>query len=438
MISQLEAGKIKAMPKDQAAENQEIIAPTTPALAELPGYQCYDCQVCGKCCGGIFTVVLQPGEVERITEQGWKADPAMQGMAPFVKHGKGFRLNNRADGTCVFLDEQNRCRIHAKFGLRAKPLACQLYPFKFIPTGTTVRTDLRFDCPAVAANVGRPVGEYRAELEEVLPLLVTETAEPAPLHGRMWLGWGPLERITAALARLIHYPELDLTGRVVGCLQFAAVLRHLNRQALDESTLDSVLETIFNTVVLAMVKDPLERIPPSRGALASFRQLLVVYAREDRRDVRVPMGRRYRDFFSMIGGAGSVPKLREDFPEVSFSALEEPIGYPPDEVVEPLERCLRARLESMGFFGSGFAGYSYLDGLNALLLTYPVIFWFARVYAAGKGLPAPDAECMVKAVSIVNHVHGLAAVFTFPLERFHLCSLCNPVILRKLAVWYGR
>ncbi|MHB9108746.1 MAG: YkgJ family cysteine cluster protein [Armatimonadota bacterium] len=421
---------------EQTTDNPEIIAPAAPQLAELPGYQCYDCQVCGKCCGGIFTVVLQPGEVERISEQGWEAE--LQGTAPFVKHGKGFRLNNREDGTCVFLDEENRCRIHAKFGLQGKPIACQLYPFKFIPAGQTVHTDLRFDCPAVASNVGRPVTEYRAELEEMLPRLVAGAAQPAPFHDRLRLEWAQLERVTAELARLMSLRELDLTARVAGCVQFSAILRHLNRQALDLSTLDQVLETIFNTVVLALAQDPLERIPPSAGTLTSFRQLLVVYAREDRRGEQVPVSKRYGQFFSMVGGQGPVPPLRPDFPEVPFSALEAPIGYPPDDVVEPLERCLRVRLESMGFFGTGFAGYSYLDGLNALLLTYPAAFWFARIYAAGKELPAPDAECVAKGVSIVNHVHGLAAVFKFPLERYHLRALGNPVILRKLAVWYGR
>jgi len=382
--------------------------------------------------------VLQPGEAERITAQGWETDPAMPGTSLFVKHGNSMRLNTREGGKCVFLDEENRCRMHAKFGPQAKPLACRLYPFKFIPTGQTVHADLRFDCPAMAESSGRSLEAHRAELEAMLPHLVTEPAEPAPFHGRLRLGWSQLERITGVLARLIAYPELDLTGRVAACIQFGGVLRLLNREALEEATLGSVLETIFNTVVLTMAQDPLERIPPSAGTLTSFRQLLVVCAREDRLGERVPVARRYRDFLRMVGGQGTVPPLREDAPAVPFSALEAPVGYPPDEVVEPLERCLRVRLESLGFFGDGFAGYGYLDGLNALLLTYPLTFWFARLYAAGQDLLAPDADCMAKAVSIVNHAYGLAAVFKSPLERFHLASLCNPVILPKLVVWYGR
>lgn len=412
---------------------------TTPTFAELPEYQCYNCTACGKCCGGIFTVILRPEEYERIKEQGWEDDLAMQGTPIFARLGKGYRLANRDNGKCVFLDEQNYCRIHAKFGLTAKPLACQLYPFKFIPTGGTVHTDVRFDCPEVAKNTGRPVTVYQDELLEMLPQLVAaEPASPPPLHDRLIVGWGVLERITATLVKMLNYGEFDLTQRVVGCVQIGTVLRHLTPQALDETTLDQVLETIFNTVILAAAKDPAARIPPSKAALTGFRQLLVVYGREDRWGEKIPVGTRYRNLFRMMNGSGQVPLLRADFPDVPFAALEEPIGYPPDEIVEPIQRSLRLHLESMGFFGKPFAGYGYLDGLNALLLTYPVTFWFARVYAAGRELPAPDADCIRQAVSLVNHVHGLATVFNFPLERYHIRSLCNPVVLSKLAVWYGR
>ena len=411
---------------------------TLSTLVELPEYQNFDCRSCGRCCAGYLTVALRPGEDERIRAQGWAQDPALQGETLVVRQGRGYRLAHRADGRCVFLDDGNRCRIHAKFGPEEKPLACRLYPFKFIPTGTSMRTDMRYDCPAMAGNVGRPVREYTEELTAMLPQLPAGAADPAPFLGSVRVGWGVLERITGTFARLIAHTELDLTQRVVACVQFSTILRKLNRQALDEVTLEQVLEAIFNTLIMAAAKDPLERIAPSQAALTGFRQLLVVYGREDRWGERVSLAQRYRNLFQMMGGKGAVPQLLPDFPAVDFAALEEPIGYPPDEVVEPLERSLRAHLESMGFFGPAFAGYGYLDGLNALLLTYPVTFWFARVYAAGKGLPAPDVECIRQAVSIVNHVHGLATVFNFPLERYHLRSLCNPVVLSKLCVWYGR
>ena len=49
-----------------------------------------------------------------------------------------YRLGHQADGACVFLDERGLCRIHAKFGEQAKPLACRIYPYAFHPAGKKI------------------------------------------------------------------------------------------------------------------------------------------------------------------------------------------------------------------------------------------------------------------------------------------------------------
>ena len=53
------------------------------------------------------------------------------------------------DDACVFLNEQGKCRIHAKFGGPAKPLACQVYPFTLNPAGDHWQVGIRFACPSV-------------------------------------------------------------------------------------------------------------------------------------------------------------------------------------------------------------------------------------------------------------------------------------------------
>ena len=75
---------------------------------------------------------------------------------------KRYRLAHRADGACVFLNEQGLCRIHAKFGEAAKPLPCQVYPYALHPGGRKVAVSLRFSCPSVVANQGKPVSEQSA------------------------------------------------------------------------------------------------------------------------------------------------------------------------------------------------------------------------------------------------------------------------------------
>ena len=74
-----------------------------------------------------------------------------------------YRLNHRPDGACVFLGPDNRCRIHAKHGSAAKPLACRIYPFFLVPAGDHWRLGLRFACPSAADNKGRPLADHLAE-----------------------------------------------------------------------------------------------------------------------------------------------------------------------------------------------------------------------------------------------------------------------------------
>ena len=47
--------------------------------------------------------------------------------------GKKWFLSHRPDGSCVFLSDQGRCRIHERHGYEAKPLPCRLFPFVLVP-----------------------------------------------------------------------------------------------------------------------------------------------------------------------------------------------------------------------------------------------------------------------------------------------------------------
>ncbi len=381
-------------------------------------------------------------ERDRIRAQGWENEADFHGIALFAPAGKEhFLLAHHANGACVFLDEHSLCRIHAKFGEPAKPLACRVYPFKLIPTGEKVRTDLRWDCPSTPANHGRPLSEYRETVREYIPLVLPPDAaeRPAPpLFEGISLGWEKLELINNTLIRLVRNDSYDLTTRMAACVNVSAALRSSSIATLDERQLKQLLEATYAKIVALMADDPLARVKPLAIERLLLRQIAGIYGREDRRGERGVVWRRLHASLCMLFGRGHLPPLRTDFPAAPFSALEEPLGFPPDEVVEPLARYMRFRLESMGFFGAGYFGYSYLDGLNMLLLTYPLTFWFARAYAAGQGLPAPDRACIVRGIQLVNHYHGMLPVFNMPQERLRFRFLCERTALRRLILWYGR
>src|SRR5262245_22133267 len=97
-------------------------------LRNLPVIQNYDCHACGNCCTD-YWVPVSDEEKKRIEGQGWENEPALAGQKLFVKYGwfrRHYRLNQGPGDRCIFLDEKGLCRIHAKFGIDAKPFACRL------------------------------------------------------------------------------------------------------------------------------------------------------------------------------------------------------------------------------------------------------------------------------------------------------------------------
>ena len=406
-------------------------------LVTPPAYQCYNCQGCGVCCRGYFLVTASREEYERITAQGWENDPELKGKVLFTPLGKRYLLGHRADGACIFLDERGLCRIHGQFGEPAKPLACRLYPFRLLPIGKQARVDIRFDCPAVARNQGEPITEQRAALRELLPQVAPSDAPSPPLYGSVRADWSLLVRLTDAFDRLLREPSLDFTRRIVAGVTLAALLRTRRIPRLEDRQLDEFLTALPTKIVEGTAKDPLHRLRPVWGERVLFRQLLGVYARADRYGERGILCKRLGYSLRMLGGRGLVPPLRDDFPAVRFQDLDGPMGIPDGAGMETLQRYYRMKLSGMGFFGQGFYGWPYLDGMNALLLTYPLTLWFARLFAIGSGQSTLDLGSIERAIQVVNHQHGVVPLFHLPTERFRVHYLCERTHLRSLVIWNG-
>ena len=127
-----------------------------PQHIEIPTMQNWSCHGCTDCCRDQLLIAISAEEKLRIENQNWTmadgVDPSKMIVAGLNHH----RLGHSANGACVFLDAAGRCRIHAKFGEAAKPLACRLYPVVIHPAGNKLVIGLRFSCPSAAANRGFP------------------------------------------------------------------------------------------------------------------------------------------------------------------------------------------------------------------------------------------------------------------------------------------
>lgn len=91
------------------------------------------CTACGGCCQGVRVPLFNDDEValaRAAGEQLGVVDPI---------DGAGLRMEH---GRCVFLTEDDRCRIHAALGPTAKPIPCQQFPLIAIADGDDVRVGI--------------------------------------------------------------------------------------------------------------------------------------------------------------------------------------------------------------------------------------------------------------------------------------------------------
>lgn len=123
----------------------------------------FDCLRCGDCCRG-WRVMLGPGEPERLLSLRWDGDDArLRGEHTVEREDERRFLARREDGACVYLGDDNECRIHARFGEAEKPLLCRMFPFGFLPVGDVIAVDVSYSCRATSSEHG---GSLEARLPE--------------------------------------------------------------------------------------------------------------------------------------------------------------------------------------------------------------------------------------------------------------------------------
>lgn len=415
-------------------------------ISPLP-VQRWDCRACGRCCRGIYSVPVTNTEREDILQQGWEQEGDLRGKGLFITHGQNLFLARDETGACVFLDGDGRCRIHAKFGENAKPLACRMYPFVLTPTGRQVHIGLRFDCPSVQENHGRPLVAHLPGLRPMVPEVLPDYVETLPVpefdKGQK-LPLQHLVRVVSVFDDLLCNGSLSITRRMLGCGVMAHLL-HASKVDQLNHRLDEFIEAATKVVLKAIERDSLERVPPRKGTALLFRQAVGLYNRWDRMEnIGGPVFQRLQQARSrlvqvrqLMRGRGIIPALQPEFPQVPFSTVEESFGEVGGTCDELLTRYYRMKLAGMDFFGPSFHNYSFIDGLLALLLTYPAILWSSRVYAIGSGMEEVDVDSLRSALGGVDAQHGRSPAFGLHNERVRIRILCQENNLRSLTIWYG-
>jgi lysine-N-methylase len=422
----------------------------TLPIRHLPVLQNWDCHVCGSCCKE-YKVGITDKERKRIESQDWSEDQVVNGAALFRREGppwnRSYRLNHRADGSCVFLSSEGRCRIHERFGYETKPLACRMFPFVLVPAGDHWRVGIRYACPSAADNKGRAVGDHEDSLRKLASELARrEGLEDRPDARRLALprlqrgqrvDWPDVFRFVKALLTLLHERKDPMERRWRKCLAFADQCRQARFDAVSGSRLAEFLEVIAGGLENDVPVDPALVAPPTWVGRMLFRQAVAVFTRKDygpnrgltRQGRTALFGAAWR--FGL--GRGSVPRLHNLVPETTFEAIEQASGKLMAPAEEMLERYYTTKVDSLQFFGATNFRLPFWEGLEMLALTLPIILWVTRSLS---GLP--QLEAVSRALTIVDDHFGFNPALSTRRHRVNISLLARTGELTRLTAWYGR
>lgn len=453
-------------------------------VVELPIIQNWSCHSCAGCCRQ-HAIVITEEERDRIVEQQWTtADGTPEGDGLFQRTGRwpwkrGWRLAHQADGACVFLNETGLCRIHAKFGEAAKPLACRIYPYAFHPKGDRVTVSLRFSCPSVVDNAGRAVVLQRSELLEIAEKVVPRNASrfpPPPLGNGCRLDWPESLMVIEAIDRCLSPrfgrdrsapSESDDSCDAQGVtgdsppsmrspMESASVVIRLLRilhwlELLERTRLNHVRGGQLQELVQLLALSTVDEIPdgydlalaqpPSRLGKLLFRLLAGQYARADRETAGGGLMDRARLFGAAVRltwGGGNLPQHLLPGSKVRFDEIELPGFGLPEDADEILTRYLQVKVRGMHFCGRGFYNIPIIEGFRSLALLVAAVLWQARWRAKSAGRSTLERADIAQSLAVADHQHGYASLFGSYGFRGRVRTLSRLDDISRLIAWLSR
>ncbi len=377
------------------------------AIPVVPG-QCWSCSACGQCCR-VLVAHLFAEDRARLDSQGWKE---RLDVRPYVRAGRGHVINKHPDGSCVFLDDDGRCRIHAEFGEEGKPFACRVFPFSVRPIPLGWQASLRFDCPNSASSEGRPIGQYHAWLSE----LVTHIEHRPPVRDesdnlQRGLRAAP-EETDAVLNRYTRWlkrQDIPLMNRLIGAARVTTTLQQATLKNVRGPRFTELLNLLFQSLRAALCETP---EPPTDRQRGMLRQLAFAHSEHlTLAELRSWFGARFAKRFrqvrkagSFLRGTGTVPPLPGYQAAVQFAEIEATVTSA-DALIptrDLVNRYLTARIAGRSVFGEGFYGWPVFSGLTALWLAIAASGWLTRYIAVAAGRSSTSFEDFAAALGIVD------------------------------------
>lgn len=385
---------------------------------------------------------LREADVARLVEQQWNA---RLGLNPIVEFRGQKYLRQRADGACVFLLSDGRCQVHGEFGFEKKPIACQMFPFMLAPATRTVQMGVSFACQSVVENKGEL---YKGQVPDAVRIAlrgVPEVLQPAravDLARNRPAEPSEIEWLTSRLVRWIE-SDAPLHVRLDGIAWIAQTLTAARLQNVRGAQWRELLDVLFGALSAEL---PLHPIEPASHRQHALLQSAIFARTEDPKPMSVGApsrllaivsqlrrSRRWRTGSDdrIVPAIGSAAATTVTFAQVWNVTAQS--GADEHESIDALmTRWLRASIEGGRVWGSGYYGWSAVDGLAALSLCAACVGWLARFEAACASQPSVRIVDVQSALRRIDRTSGRAPWLGRNSERLRLAFLVRDDGLRRV------
>ena len=441
------------------------------AAIQLPVIQNWSCHNCGGCCRE-HLIEITEDEKRRIDRQNWTTADGIPAEIPVVqKSGNStYRLAHNTDGACVFLNEQGLCRIHAKFGEAAKPLACRVYPYAVHPHGNGLTVSLRFSCPSVVQNLGQRVLQQKDDLQKLSREIVgaaKRTVEPPPIHGSQKLDWYDFDQFLQAFDDGLTDDSVNFATQLMRILTWLELVEQSQFSTVRGNKLRDYLRTLTQAAARAQPDSDLPILKPSGIGRVMFRQTVAHLLRHDT-EATIRGGLRERMRLLKTGvqftlGIGNIPQLPDPASVVKvfgshsgpsdsddatglirkshqpcFREIEAAFGGRTPEIDRLMVRYFRVKLQGLHFCGLANFQLSLLDGFRSLALMYPAALWVARIRAACHGRKQLELTDVQAALATIDHNYAYSPALGTSSSISRLQLLARSQQITRLCGWYSQ
>ncbi len=380
-------------------------------------------------------IPLSADDLARLQSQRWEEHPEYQGVKTTTREGLvGGRtvLAKRSDGRCVFLTEENRCRIHELHGEAAKPAVCRMFPLQVVPLEEHAVITPRRSCPTAAADEGPAIKEQLPELKRS-GLFSTRRRNAPPIVRSLPGDWKSFSAAGAALQRLICDERIPMVRRLIHGLQFASLLDDAKFKKVDDEALNALIELLAGVATEGAGEYFTDRQPASAAAASLFRQAAAHYVRvHPGFQATNTWGERWRMMWTSLAftrGRGEVPPVHPEFPAATFDELERPLGALDETVARPLNRFIETHAVSKQYALVGAGGRTLVENFRLLALSFPIAMWLLR-WAVGDR--EPETKDMIDIVVALERGRGVPSIAR------SAGAMGQSGQLPRLVAWYAR